>query len=218
MRRTPLWEPGEAWTRSDQSGWTQLTGAFEAGDSLYAGSHVSTGPAGVLVSWQVGYPPGAHQTQSPVLIDRGSIRVYLFQPGMPEAAFVTDQEGTRLLTIAFPEPGTEVPEHIEIDEGDGVVKFLDPDDGSLLAELTFDEIETALTLDEPQLRTWWWIDGASWTEVAGIPIGDLRRVAVGETAVVAASTIIRYEWPEWVARLAGMEPEIADEVWFAAAE
>jgi hypothetical protein len=203
---------GAMWTTTGDGSWFPVAG-LAAGENLYAGGSAVAGAAGILAAWQVGYPPSAHQTQSPVLIERGDVLVYLFQPEMPDAAFITDRAGNRLLTVSFPDPGSGPPEHTVVDTAQELVLFFDPSSGEVLAELAFDEIEAALQLDWPRLYAWWSADGVPWSELSDLPVADLRRSAVWAAGLVTVQGVGRAEYPFWVNRLLGLETDFVSETW-----
>jgi hypothetical protein len=201
---------GRLWRRSNAT-WERVGGAFDAGESFYSGATLLTGPAGILVSWNVGYPPSAHAEQSPAVIERAGWTVLLYRPGMAIAAEILDGDGGRFLQIDFPEPGAGPPDGIEI--GEATVRFLHPDTPAALVELTFDEIEEAIHLDRPQRHAWWSHDGASWAEIDPPPVGHLHFTVVGTDAVVAAHRVTIRTLPDWVSRLAGELGEDVSYVW-----
>ena len=136
---------GELWSKTGDDAWTPSGASLSLGKDIYWGGTIITGPAGILASWHMGHWPSAHAAQSPVVLDRGEVVVRLYRPEeMPIAVVITDAEGDDLLSIDFPEPGEGLPDHVEIDSATGTVRLLDPTENTVLAELSFDEIETAL--------------------------------------------------------------------------
>lgn len=193
---------GELWSKTGDEPWQEVAGPFAASENLYHSPIILTGPGGTVATWKIGYWHSAHATQSPVGMERGDVEVLLYRPGeMTIAATILSREGEELYSVPWVENGTGPPNTVAVDPDSRIVRFLHPDDGTVLAELGFDEITTLLHLEWPAPHGWWSAHGTEWTPLGQIPNSYLGAAAVGEGAICVAENIERAELPLWVRRV-----------------
>jgi hypothetical protein len=200
---------GELWSKTEDEPWQEVAGPFAAGEDLYHAPLVLVGPAGTIATWRVGYWPSSHQTQSPVFVERGDVGLSLFRLGSPGnvAAIVSTLEGDEIYSVPFVDFGTSPPDTVVVDRDAEIVRFLHPDDGTVLAELGFDEVETLLDLEWPARHGWWSTNGVDWAALGGLPEFHLGAAAVGKNSICVAQNIERADLPLWV-RSVGFEDTV----------
>lgn len=181
---------GCLWSRSigdsDSGDWTRIDGLSTSQD-FHSGGAIAAGEAGLVVSWTIGYWPGAHATQPPDVLQRGDVLVWLYRDSQPTFV-ITDLDQNELLAVD-PVSGRGadggMPDHVEVDLEAELVRFFDPSSGRELATVTFRELaDSWAQIAGPPMYVWWSSDGLTWNQLDDFPGAGVA--AVGDRALVAA--------------------------------